>query len=134
MAQWYLALRHAHITLAACSVALFALRGLLMLTGSSRVNAPWLKFPSYAIDTLLLTAALILMTVIHQYPYQSAWLTVKVGLLVVYIVLGSLALRPGRSRGFRAAAFVAALVTIGGVVSVALTHHPLGVFGRFVAD
>jgi uncharacterized membrane protein SirB2 len=43
--------------------------------------------------------------------------------------LGSLALRPGRSRAFRVTAFVAALVTVSWIVSVAVRHDPLGFMG-----
>jgi uncharacterized membrane protein SirB2 len=41
-------------------------------------------------------------------------------------VLGSLALRPGRSRRARATAFVLALGTFAYIVSVAITRDPLG--------
>ena len=52
------------------------------------MSAP-LRYLSYTIDTVLLTAALMLVTILHQYPFVQAWLTVKVLLLVVYVVLGS---------------------------------------------
>jgi uncharacterized membrane protein SirB2 len=132
MVEWYLQLRHAHITLAIVSVTIFTVRGLLMLAGSSRVNTPWLKYPSYTVDTLLLTAALMLTTIIHQFPFQTGWLTMKVCLLVVYVVLGVIALKRGQTRGVRAAAFVAALLTVGFLFTVARAHHPLGVFTRFL--
>ncbi|HEX5651066.1 MAG TPA: SirB2 family protein [Steroidobacteraceae bacterium] len=128
MALWYLQLRHAHIAFAILSVSIFTVRGLLMLANSSQVNSPWLKYPSYAVDTLLLTAALMLTTVIHQYPFQTGWLTMKVALLVVYVVLGSLALKRGRTRGVRIAALVGALLTVGFLYTVARAHHPLGIF------
>jgi uncharacterized membrane protein SirB2 len=77
---------------------------------------------------VLLTTALMLTTVIRQYPFSTGWLTVKLVLLVAYIVLGSIALNRGRTRAIRVAAFAAALATIGFLVSVARTHHPLGMF------
>ena len=43
---------------------------------------------------------------LHQYPFVRVWLTVKVLLLVVYVMLGSLALKRGRSRGTRLACYV----------------------------
>jgi uncharacterized membrane protein SirB2 len=128
MAAWYLHLRHAHITFAILSVAIFTLRGLLMLADSARVNSPWLKYPSYAVDTLLLTAALMLTSVIHQYPFQAGWLTMKVALLVLYVVLGSIALKRGRTRTVRIVALAAALLTVGFLFTVARAHHPLGIF------
>ena len=127
MAQFYLVLRHAHIGFAILSVSLFLLRGGLMLVESPKVHAAWLRYPSYVIDTLLLTAALMLTTVIHQYPFSTDWLSMKVFLLLVYVALGSVALKRGRTRGIRLAAFVAALLTIGFLVTVARAHHPLGI-------
>ncbi|HXW09299.1 MAG TPA: SirB2 family protein [Steroidobacteraceae bacterium] len=128
MAAWYLQLRHAHIAFAILSVAIFTVRGLLMLTNSRHVNSPWLKYPSYMVDTLLLTAALMLTTVIHQYPFQAGWLTMKVVLLVVYVVLGSIALKRGRTPTIRVVALVSAWLTVGFLFTVARAHHPLGIF------
>ena len=67
-----------------------------------------LRYLSYTIDTVLLTAALMLATMLHQYPFVHGWLTVKVLLLVVYVVLGSYALKRGATRTVRAWSFVAA--------------------------
>lgn len=133
MAEYYLFLRHAHIGFVIASVTLFAIRGCLMLAGSPGVHAGVLRYTSYGIDTLLLTAALMLTSVIHQYPFATGWLTMKVGLLVVYVVLGSIALKRGRTLRIRAVAFVAALLTIGFLYSVARAHHPLGVFASLSA-
>ena len=132
MAEWYLQLRSVHIGLAVVSVAIFTLRGLLMLAGSPRVQSPWLSYTSYGVDTLLLTAALMLTSIIHQYPFQTPWLTMKVVLLVLYVVLGSIALKRGRTRGIRVTAFVAALLTVAMLFTVARAHHPLGFLARVV--
>jgi len=51
---------------------------------------------SYTIDTVLLTAAQMLTSIIQQYRFVDSWLTMKVLLLVVYIVLGYRALRGRR--------------------------------------
>ena len=128
MSELYLPLRHIHITCAILTIALFVLRGGLML-----VDSPWqrnvvLRYLPHAVDTALLTTALILTTVVHQFPFTTGWLTAKVLLLVVYIVLGSIALKRGRTRRIRVAAFVAALATVGFLVTVARAHHPLGMF------
>ena len=128
MTEYYLALRNVHIACAILTIALFVLRGGLMLA-----NSPWqqhvvLRYLPHAVDTVLLTTALMLTTVIHQYPFAVGWLTAKVVLLVVYIVLGSIALKRGRTKTVRVAAFVAALATVGYLVTVARAHHPLGIF------
>jgi uncharacterized membrane protein SirB2 len=70
----------------------------------------------------------MLTTVIHQYPFTTDWLTMKVALLVAYVVLGSVAIRRGRTKSVRVAAFAAALLVLAFLVSVALAHNPLGIF------
>jgi uncharacterized membrane protein SirB2 len=110
------------------SGSLFLVRGLLMLAGSRAANHAALRYLSYAIDTTLLTAALMLVTILHQYPFVQAWLTAKVLLLVVYIVLGVFALRRGRTRAVRMLCFVAALAVFLFIVSIARWHDARGVF------
>jgi uncharacterized membrane protein SirB2 len=128
MTEYYLALRHLHIGCAILTISLFAYRGGLMIAGSPLPGSRMMRFVPMAVDTVLLATALMLTAAIHQYPFATGWLTMKVVLLIVYIVLGSIALRRGRTRSVRTAAFVAALVTVGFLVTVALTHSPLGIF------
>jgi uncharacterized membrane protein SirB2 len=128
MTAYYLTLRQVHITCAMLTIALFTLRGLLMAGGSSLHRSRLLRSVPIAVDTVLLTTALMLTTVIRQYPFATGWLTMKVLLLVAYVALGSVALRPGRTKAVRISAFVAALATVAFLVTVARTHSPLGVF------
>ena len=126
MLEFYPAIRLFHISCVLLSGSLFLVRGCLMLGGSACANHGLLRWLSYAIDSALLTAALMLVTLLHQYPFQQAWLTVKVLLLVIYVLLGMLALRRARSYRVRAAAFASALLVYGFIISVARTHDPLG--------
>ena len=128
MTEYYLLLRHVHIGCAILTIALFLLRGGLMLAESTWQRNVVLRYLPHVVDTVLLTSALMLATVIHQDPFSTGWVTMKVVLLVVYIVLGSIALKRGRTKSIRVAALVAALATIGFLVTVARAHHPLGVF------
>jgi uncharacterized membrane protein SirB2 len=59
-------------------------------------------------------------------PLAHTWLAAKLVLLVVYIVLGSLALKRGGTKRVRAACLAAAVLCFGFMVSVAGTRHPLG--------
>ena len=128
MTENYLVLRNVHIGCAILTIGLFVLRGALMMAGSPRLHGPLLRYLPHVVDTVLLTTALMLTTVIRQYPFSTGWLTAKVVLLVAYVVLGSVALKRGRTRAMRIAAFVAALATIGFLVTVARAHHPMGLF------
>ena len=126
MLDYYAQIKLLHIACVVLSGSLFALRGVLMLTGSPYANHILAARLSYVIDTTLLGSALMLTTIIHQYPFVQAWLTAKALLLVVYIALGIFALRCGKTRLSRAGFFVAALLVYGFIISVAVMHDPLG--------
>ncbi|MDE2219387.1 MAG: SirB2 family protein [Gammaproteobacteria bacterium] len=131
MAEYYLQIRLAHVILVCCSGALFAARGLLAIAGAAVANHAALRWLSYTIDTCLLTAALMLVTILQQYPFVQPWLTAKVLLLAVYIVLGVYALRRARTRQARIAAYVAALLVYLFIASVAWRHDPRGIFAAY---
>ncbi len=132
MIEFYPQIKFVHVLCVILSGSLFSLRGVLMIARSRFTNHVALRVLSYAIDTTLLTAALMLITMLHQYPFVQAWLTVKVLMLVVYIVLGVLALKRGRSRAVQISCFIAALLVYGFIVSVALAHAPWGFFTTWI--
>ncbi len=126
MPGYYLQIRLIHVSFVVLSGGLFCMRGMLMLAGSRHVNDVRLRWLSYAIDSALLTTAVMLMIVLHQYPLQQSWLTAKVLLIVAYIVLGIFALRRGTSYPARALTFAAAMLVYLLVISVARAHDPMG--------
>jgi uncharacterized membrane protein SirB2 len=122
----YAAVKHIHIACVVVSITGFFLRGLLMLGGSPVLGQKWLRWAPHVNDTLLLTAAIVLSAMSAQYPLVEPWLTAKIFGLIAYIVLGSVALKAGRGRGIRLAAWLAALATFAYVASVALRKSPWG--------
>lgn len=122
-----------HVGCAALSIAGFAARGALMLRGSPLLDTRFARVAPHIVDTALLASALWLAWAIGQYPFVHGWVTAKVFALLAYIALGSLALRHGRTRAVRAAAFVAALAAAGYIISVALTRDPRGAFAVLVS-
>ena len=121
----YLLLKQIHVTAVVLSVSFFALRGIWMLADSPRLQARFVRIAPHIIDTVLLASAVGLALVVRQYPFVDGWLTAKVLGLIAYVVLGSIALRRGRSRGVRAAAFVGALACVAYIIGVAVTHSPV---------
>ena len=102
------------------------MRGALVLAGQSWAMAkPW-RMLSYGIDTLLLAAGVTLWALLSLNPVASPWLGTKLLLLVLYIVLGSLALKRARSPAARHASYAGALMVYMFMASVAIAHHPLG--------
>jgi len=128
---FYPQIKFVHVLCVVLSGSVFALRGVAMLAGSGLANHAIVRYLSYAIDSALLTAALMLVTMLHQYPFVQAWLTVKILLLVLYIVLGVFALRRGRTRALRALCLLAAIVVFLFMASVAHLHDPRGVLLMF---
>ncbi len=122
----YTILKLLHLSLVAGSGALFLARGLGVLRQRHWPMAPLARRASVAIDTALLSAGATLWAWGGWHPLQQPWLGTKLGLLLAYIVLGSLALKRARPGWPRAACLLAALAVYGFMVSVALAHHPLG--------
>ncbi len=134
MIEFYPHIKWVHVAAVMASGLLFALRGLLAQIGRQRLAlAAPVRYLSYTIDTTLLTAALMLVTILPGALFANGWLAVKIVLLVVYIVLGYMALRPGRSAGTRMACYLAALAVFGFIYSVARAHHPGGIVWLMLA-
>lgn len=126
MLEWYSTLKMIHVSSVCLSLGLFVLRGGWMIADSPRLQQRWVKVLPHLVDTTLLLSATGLVLILQQYPFVQSWLTAKVLALVVYIVLGSIGLKYGRSKPIRIVACVAAVAVFGYIVSVALTHNPLG--------
>lgn len=122
----YSGLKHLHLTTVVLTFCLFILRGVWMLIDSPRLQQRWVRIIPHVIDTVLLVSAIGLAVILRQYPLADGWLTAKVLGLILYIVLGSIALRYGTTKTVRIAAWLAALLVFGYIVSVALTRTPLG--------
>jgi len=129
----YVLVKNLHIACVVLSISGFCLRGGLLLKKSALAGRlherRWLRILPHVNDALLLAAGITLTVLIGQYPFVNAWLTAKVFGLIAYIILGSLALKAGRSERLRMAAGLLAVLVFGWIVSVALTKQPLGLWG-----
>ena len=120
----YLWVKYLHVTCVVLSVSLFVGRGTLELLAQPWRQWRLLKVAPHLIDTVLLTSALWLAWRIGQYPFVNGWLTAKVLALLAYILLGMRALGKRTPQGQRLPFFLAALLSVGYIVGVALTHSP----------
>jgi len=126
LATHYLQILYLHVGCVVLSGSLFSGRALLRVMNNPLAKHRGLRLLSYVIDTTLLTAAVLLTLILHQYPFVNGWLTMKVVLLVLYIVLGTVALRRAKTLIGRVLATVAALSVFGFIIGVAVRHHPAG--------
>jgi uncharacterized membrane protein SirB2 len=128
----YLAIKWLHVGCATLSIAGFAARGALMVAGSPLLGARFVRIAPHVVDSVLLASALWLAWMIGQYPFVHGWLTAKVLALFAYIILGSVALKRGRTPRLKIAAFAGALAVAAYIVSVALTRDARGAFAWLV--
>lgn len=128
MEQFYVDIRAVHIAAVIASGLLFVVRS----AGHNLLQARWpMAFPLrtivWSVDTVLLTAALMLMTIVRQYPFVDGWLTMKVLLLVLYLMLARVAFT-AETRSRRLWSMVAAVALFAFIITVARAHSPLGIF------
>jgi uncharacterized membrane protein SirB2 len=126
LAAHLLEIRALHVGCVVLSGSLFTFRGLLRLSEVMLANHIALRIASIVIDSVLLTSAVLLTLILHQFPFLNSWLTAKVLLLVLYVALGSMALRRAKTRAGQIATFGGALLTFTAIVGVAITRRPLG--------
>lgn len=123
----YVAIKTVHLACVALTWALFTLRGYWMISGSAAAKARWARVVPHLNDTVLLGAG-VTMVAIAGYPFTHGWIAAKLAGLLAYILLGTIALKRGRTRGMRVAAFWAAEAVFFYIVAVALTRRPLVFF------
>jgi uncharacterized membrane protein SirB2 len=124
----YSSVRLLHISCVLLSGALFISRGTSILRGARWPLARGMRYLSYAVDTVLLSAGIVLAIRSAQYPFAAPWLTAKVVLLVPYILLGSFALKRARTARTRATCLLAAIAVLALIISIAMTRSPLRYF------
>jgi uncharacterized membrane protein SirB2 len=116
----YLAVKHLHMLFITLSLGLFLLRGGLMLADSARLQQRFFRIAPHIIDTALLISAISLAM---MYPGSKAWLGAKVVGLLLYIVLGTIALKRGKTKTIRACALVASVLTFAYIIGVAFSKN-----------
>lgn len=124
LARYYFALKTLHVASVAVSVGLFLVRAALSLAGSAWLRYRFFRILPHVVDTILLASAVLLTLILHQYPFVNGWLTAKLLALVAYVVLGSIALRRGRTAAIRGVALAGALLAVGYILGTALHHDP----------
>lgn len=120
----YLLIKQLHMTLAALSMGLFVLRAGWSVAGSPMLRRRWVRVTPHIVDTLLLTFGVTLMILLRAWPHQTPWLAAKLLALLVYIGLGTMAIKRGTTPARRAGYALAAIMVFLYMVGVAVRHHP----------
>ncbi|AVQ89714.1 SirB family protein [Citrobacter freundii] len=122
-------LLNVHLISIALSVGLLTLRFWWRYTDSRLACARWTRIVPPVVDTVLLLSGIALMVKAHILPFteHGTWLTEKLFGVIIYIVLGFIALdyRRARSQQVRLVAFPLALVVLYIIIKLATTKIPL---------
>lgn len=120
----YLLIKIIHIACAVATISGFVLRGVLMMKSSPLLQHKLARILPHVIDTVFLVSGISMLWMISLNPFTQAWMLAKFAGLVGYILLGTIAIKRGRTLRHRALAFVAALVVFAYIVGVALARSP----------
>ena len=117
-----------HIISIILSYILFSLRGIWMIQSSPLLQLRWVKILPHVIDTILLVSAIALVAMIQQYQGFNIWISAKIGALLLYILLGMVAFRFGKTQKIKTTSWILAQIVFFYIVLVALTKNPALIF------
>ncbi len=95
-----------------------------MLQDNLQKKAGWVRTVPHLNDTMLLLSGLGMASIIQQYPLLDGWLSAKFIALLSYIIIGSIALKRGRTKRIRIWAGPAAIACYLYIISAALSRSP----------
>jgi uncharacterized membrane protein SirB2 len=113
-----------HIGCVALSYSLFFLRGVWMLHDSPVLQQRWVRIAPHTVDSVLLASAITLAWQLGISPLTHPWLAAKIVALLLYVVIGTFALKRGKTKRIRLIAWLTAQLVFFYIVSVAVTHDP----------
>lgn len=123
----YMALKHLHLLTVAISITLFVLRFFWKWRASPMFNKRWVKITPHINDTVLFATGIALVVMFKLYPLlgMDSWLTEKLFGVIIYILLGYVALgKKTQSWNIRTLAFALALGCLYLIVKLATTKIP----------
>lgn len=125
MLDHYPLIKHLHMATAIVSIAFFIVRAWWSVREISLLQRRWVKIVPHVNDTLLLVLGVLLTLMLSMSPHQHPWLAAKLLGLIVYIVLGTIAIKRGRTSMTRGLAALAAILVFFYILGVAVTKQPL---------
>lgn len=120
---------YAHIAAVTLTISFFVLRYWWRYSNNSLIDARWVRVVPHCIDTVLFLSGAGLMWVTGYLPFtdKGTWLTEKLFGVIIYIVLGFIALGRHRPRSQQVGfiAFLLGLVVLYIIIKLATTRIPL---------
>ena len=125
MLEHYFLIKHLHMTAAIVSIIFFIVRAWWSVREVALLQRRWVRILPHVNDTLLLVLGVMLTIMLSMSPHQHPWLAAKLLGLIVYIVLGTVAIKRGRTPLVRGLTAVAAIAVFFYIYGTATTKNPL---------
>ena len=117
----YAILKLIHVSAAILTISGFIVRGLWMLADSPNLERRIVRTVPHIVDTIFLLSGISLIWIFKLPVLNQPWLLTKFAALFVYILLGTIALKRGKTKRIKIGAFALALLTFTYIVGVALS-------------
>lgn len=118
--MFYIALKHLHTTAAALSLLFFIVRAYWSVIESPTLRKKVVRIAPHVIDTILLVCGLAMA---YTIGFNQGWIWAKLVALVLYIGVGTVAIKRGKTPASRAIAAVIAIAVFVYIVGVALQRN-----------
>ncbi|TCT08653.1 SirB2 family protein [Paralcaligenes ureilyticus] len=122
----YFIIKQLHMSAAALSIIFFVVRAYWSITGSGLLARRLVRILPHVIDTVLLVCGVILTFMLGG---LQPWIIAKLVALVLYIGIGTIAIKRGKTAGSRGAAALIAIAIFFYIVGVAIRHNPMSWMG-----
>lgn len=117
----FMLIKMLHTFTAVLTICGFILRGYWMMRESPLLRHRVTRIAPHVVDTLFLLAGIALVWMLALNVFTQPWLLAKFAGLIAYILLGTIALKRGKTIEIRITAFVGALAVYAWVVGVAIS-------------
>lgn len=118
----YFIIKQLHMSAATLSILFFMVRAYWSVTGSGKLQLKAVRILPHVIDTVLLACGIALTVMLGG---LQGWIVAKLVALVLYIGVGTIAIKRGKTAGGRGAAALIAIAVFFYIVGVAIRHDPM---------
>jgi uncharacterized membrane protein SirB2 len=109
---------------ALATISGFMLRGYWMMSQSEKLELRITRIAPHVIDTVFLLSGIAMVWLLQLDAFYQPWLVAKFAGLIIYVVLGTIAIKRGPTMQIRIIAFVSALAVFAYIVGVAISKSP----------
>jgi uncharacterized membrane protein SirB2 len=110
------------------SICFFCVRFYWSIANNPLLQYKWVKVIPHIIDTLLLSFGVYLLFTLQLWLNQQPWLVAKILALIIYICLGTFAIKRGRTQNVKLVTGFLAIIVYLYMINVAISHNPFVFF------